>query len=208
MALEGTHIRFAAALKDELKVVDIDKFIAGTIYPDSRYLTGINRDLTHNDDFLDKDFLVDDFNKGWFVHCLCDKVQLKALIEYFPQMMNSKDKDEWFVNFSALKNVQDLYEMKNFDIQPYLKCLDYVDNPNQEEIKKIAGFNKMVQKMYSVRDITMESLSSMWLTLGLKPEIVGRVIAVTAEFSKDKKIMIQIEKVFDKMLINTKNYKF
>ena len=66
MALEATHIRFALDLKDKYQVKDLEKYISGTIYPDSRYVSEIGRELTHPKDYLDWDiFAVDDFKKGF-----------------------------------------------------------------------------------------------------------------------------------------------
>lgn len=41
MALEATHLRFALDLLPKLEVKDINDYLAGSIYPDSRYTTGI-----------------------------------------------------------------------------------------------------------------------------------------------------------------------
>ena len=38
MALEATHIRFAYDLKEKYKITDLEKYISGLIYPDSRYI--------------------------------------------------------------------------------------------------------------------------------------------------------------------------
>ena len=51
MALEATHMRFALDLKNKYQVRNIKKYIVGTIYPDSRYLSGIDRTLTHSENF-------------------------------------------------------------------------------------------------------------------------------------------------------------
>ncbi|MFH1835317.1 MAG: hypothetical protein ABH851_03910 [Methanobacteriota archaeon] len=47
MALELTHVLFARDLKDKLNVQNEAEYYAGTVYPDSRYTTGIQRDKTH-----------------------------------------------------------------------------------------------------------------------------------------------------------------
>lgn len=48
MSLGATHIRFALDLRDRYQVQDIEKYLSGTIYSDSRYVTKIDRNLTHN----------------------------------------------------------------------------------------------------------------------------------------------------------------
>ena len=52
MSLQITHIRFALDLHKELNITSLDQYISGTIYPDSRYMTGIDRSLTHSDTLL------------------------------------------------------------------------------------------------------------------------------------------------------------
>lgn len=76
MSLEATHIRFALDLKDEYKIKDIKKYISGTVYPDSRYITGIDRNLTHYNDILKPEFAKDDFKKGWQVHQICGMIRI------------------------------------------------------------------------------------------------------------------------------------
>ena len=76
MALEATHIRYALDNKDRFDVSDETKYVSGTVYPDSRYPTGIARTLTHDDSQMQKNFWSnDDFRKGWAAHLLYDKIQ-------------------------------------------------------------------------------------------------------------------------------------
>jgi hypothetical protein len=39
MALEASHIRFALDLKEKFKVNNVQKYVYGTTYPDTRVLT-------------------------------------------------------------------------------------------------------------------------------------------------------------------------
>lgn len=43
MPLEATHIRFALDLLNKYKIKNIDQYIAGAVYPDSHYITGIKK---------------------------------------------------------------------------------------------------------------------------------------------------------------------
>ena len=63
MALPATHIRFAAALCERLGVADLPAFFSGTLYPDSRWLTGVDRQRTHGRRHLDPEFPADDFTR-------------------------------------------------------------------------------------------------------------------------------------------------
>ena len=50
MAFTATHIKFALDFKDKYDIKDLSHYLSGAIYPDSRYVTGIDRNLTHNSD--------------------------------------------------------------------------------------------------------------------------------------------------------------
>ena len=136
MALEATHMQFALDLKDEYQVIDLEKYIVGSIYPDSRYVTGIDRTLTHGEWILADDFTVDDFHKGWQVHQLADNIQTEIIKDYFPKLVpvfakeDKMIKDEWTM-FSAIKIIQDMNDLQKFDLQQSVKYLEnYVFNPN------------------------------------------------------------------------------
>ena len=85
MALEATHIRLAFDLKERYGVKDVKRYIAGTIYPDSRYVAHIDRMATYPEDYLDWDLnRMDDFKKGWFVHLFADHVQYRVAKDLLP----------------------------------------------------------------------------------------------------------------------------
>ena len=56
MALAATHIRLAIDMAGRYPIKRFSEFISGTIYPDSRWLTGIDRDLTHGPALFAKGF--------------------------------------------------------------------------------------------------------------------------------------------------------
>src|SRR5690242_13526073 len=132
MALEATHIRYALDVKDKYEVRDIEKYVSGAIYPDSRYITKIDRHLTHPEDFMSWDVLeLEDFRKGWYVHLLYDAIQGKVFRIKFPEIVATDilaHGDEQWIKRTALKVLQDLDDVKNFDIVTYLPYLDYVEN--------------------------------------------------------------------------------
>ena len=113
MALEATHIRFALDVKDEYNISSLEKYLSGTIYPDSRYITCSDRDLTHSDGLLSLDFAKDDFRKGWYIHLVCDKVQ--AIVKEESRVSSSNKTDDWVLS-TAIKNIQDIKDVQCFDI--------------------------------------------------------------------------------------------
>jgi hypothetical protein len=206
MALLATHIRFAVCLKDQVKISDLGKYISGTVYPDSRYLTGIDRNLTHYSDLENIAFSTDDFKKGWMVHYLCDKSQRTLMRKLFPEMHKGKTEAEWWINFSALKNVHDAIILKDFDVKPYLEYLDYVENPSGEDVQKIKAFNKLIQEMYSNKNnISIDDCEKMWLDFGVEGDVVKAVIDMTRKFFEDELICQKLTPLFLQMV---DRYKF
>ena len=155
MALEGTHIRFALDLKKGLNVLSLDQYLSGTIYPDSRYLTKIDRLLTHNDNLLKKSFYQnDDFNKGWAVHKACNIAQYRVLQELFRDQLSSSEKkvvsgnNNWIFR-TAIKILQDLSDINKFNIRENIQYLTYIRNPNGEDAEKIKQYNQIFIDLFN-----------------------------------------------------------
>lgn len=208
MALEATHIRFALDLKSDYNVQNIEKFISGSIYPDSRYITGIDRNLTHNNDILLPEFAKNDFRKGWQVHQLCDVLQNEMRKKYLSELLldhNDKwNEKEWIIT-SATKIIQDMNDLKCFDLQDNLKYLEYAYNPNEENIEDIKKYNQIIINLYkNKKETTVEDNFQMWLSLGIDREYGEKIRAKTYEFLKNSRLVARIENIYDKML---KNYK-
>ena len=157
MPLEATHIRFALDLKDEYKIKDIKKYISGTVYPDSSYITGIDRNLTHHEDILKSEFAKDDFKKGWQVHQICDmimnKEKKKVLSSSFVDGRAGFNEEEWIIS-SAMKIIQDMNDMQNFDLQKNLKYLNFAYNPNGENLSDIRKYNQIIIDLYKNKKVT------------------------------------------------------
>jgi hypothetical protein len=204
MALAATHMRFALDLKDEYRVRDVKKYIAGTIYPDSRYVTGLDRGLTHGEDILEPAFARDDFRKGWQVHELCDMVQYFVFLKTIPLLARHPfrewPEDRW-LDFTAAKTVQDMGDAKKCDLAAYLPCLEYVANPNGEDIEGVRKFNRAVIIRYRGNDaISTASIEGFWDGLGLDRELGAKLRRRTEEFLADKDLTAIIGTVYDKMI--------
>jgi hypothetical protein len=127
MALEATHIRFALDVKDLYGIKNIAEYIQGTVYPDSRYVSGISRELTHDSNFLEKSFANNDFNAGWQAHLMCDKIQRRVFHQNLPGFDKYKSEgyqeDKW-IDFTAAKIIADMNDVQMFDIQSILEFLN------------------------------------------------------------------------------------
>ncbi len=197
MALEATHIKFALDVKDKYGVLDLKRYISGTIYPDSRYISKINRQLTHRNEMLDPNLAADDFLRGWAVHVLCDKVQSEVFIEVFSDYLSEKDTEQYWIESTALKILLDIYVLKNFDIQPYLHYLDHVETRSCEPEKFLHEYNDLIRNLYKDKIFpTIEDYSGMWKDFDLDEDLANSVIDKVIGFQKVKEINESFEKVY------------
>lgn len=204
MALEATHLRFALELKNKYQVKDIKKYVSGVVYPDSRYITGIDRLLTHPIDYLDWHWdTADDFKKGWFVHLLTDKIQYDVTKEKLPQIFDGntgQGSDVW-INHSAVKILLDLADVKKFKIKQYLPYLSYLENPNGEDLKILEKYNQIFVKMYANPEkINVDTSCEMWKDFGVSSDLVEKVRSKVLEYSKNATIMQAISEIYQDML--------
>lgn len=202
MALLGTHVRFALDIKDDFDVKNIDKYISGTVYPDSRYITKIDRKITHWIEVYDSKFCQnDDFKKGWVAHLIYDKVQSEVFKEIFPELFvefkNEKSivsPKNWVIR-SSLKILQDLDDIEKFPVRNYLKCLDYFETPNNEKLELIKEYNQMIIGIYQ-KKVTINDLINMWIKLGVKKELTDWMEEKTNQFNLDKNILKKIPLIY------------
>ncbi len=207
MALEATHIRFALDLKEKYKIKDIEKYVVGAIYPDSRYVSGIDRTLTHNSEILKPEFAKDDFHKGWQAHQLTDVIQTEILKECFVYLFptfvekNEFANGEWEI-FSTLKIIQDIDDMQKFNLASYLKYLkNYAFNPNGEKLVDIEKYNQIIVDLYkNKKKTTVEDNYEMWLALGINREAGERIKKQTEKLLKNKQVMKKVKGVYGEML--------
>ncbi|MBX4191191.1 MAG: hypothetical protein KW804_00085 [Candidatus Doudnabacteria bacterium] len=207
MALQGTHIRFALDMKDKYQAVDLAKYLSGTIYPDSRYPLGTDRNLTHPDDFYEWQVSqLSDFKKGWYVHLLYDRIQYKIItqdilsIEGFAPQFS----DDW-VKLSAIKTLQDLDDVQKFDIRSFTELLNYVENPNNENLDQLKDYNRSIADTYK-KPFSIENTVLCWSGFGVSADMVDKVLKQTIAFSHDNGIMSQVKQIYQLTLEKAKNH--
>lgn len=210
MALAATHLRFALDLKEKYQIKDIEKYIAGVVYPDSRYINGIDRSLTHPIDYLDWPLdTANDFRKGWFVHLLTDKIQYEVTKEKLPHIFEGdarQGSDVW-IKHSAVKILLDLDDVKKFEIKRYLPYLDYAENPNGEDLKMLKKYNQIFVKMYTdLEKIDVDIFCKMLIDFGADKDLVEKVKIKIVEYSKDALIMSAIGEIYQDMVKKINEY--
>ncbi len=205
MAPEATHIRFAIDLKDRFRVTDIPKYVTGAVYPDSRYKTGIRRELTHPENFKEWNLSqCTDFEKGWYTHLACDKIQGKLIREHFPAAYTEKAVelgDDTWIFLTAIKVLQDLSDLKEFDVTSYLPDLDFTETRNDEDEQKLKEFYLLVHRTYSKpQTIGIEMYEGKLIELGLPRALADNIISKVKELQQDKAVIDIIEKLYDEMM--------
>jgi hypothetical protein len=196
MALAATHIRLALDMADRYPVKDLPQFISGTIYPDSRWLTGIDRGLTHGDRFLQKDFARSDFTYGWHVHCMVDHVQARLYKTLFPNA-EALDRQQRWILLSAAKVIQDRHDLGKFDLQGGIGLLNYAEAPAGEDIQIVRAFNKIIRETYKGRDKDrLPDYYNLWTGVGLEAIVAGKVMDQVKKLLSDTKLVAEIESTY------------
>jgi hypothetical protein len=201
MALEASHIRLALDIQDLLGVENIDAYVSGSIYPDSRYVTGIDRIATHPEDYRnDLVFQASDFNKGWYAHLLADEMQQAAMKEILPVTQTGTGLESW-IKRSAIKILQDIDDASKFDLAKYLQCLKHIENPNGEDIAKMKEYQDIFPWMYADLMKYNEDIAlQMWLKFGVGEENVEKMRITVETYSKDGDIMQGVRGLYGVML--------
>ena len=208
MALEATHLRFALDLKDLCDVQDLSRFLFGTIYPDSRYLTKVDRTLTHPKDGLDWDLAhLDDFRKGWYLHLLCDKIQREIMKEWIPSAFegDTTQGGEVWINHTALKIIQEIDDLLRFDISAVLPLLDHVENPNGEDLETLTRYNQLFLRIYAnPLQMSFESYRPLLKEFGVEEELAQRVKQQTFAYRQNLETINKIKHIYSTMLSRAK----
>ncbi len=204
MALEATHIRFALDLQEKYAPKDIQKYVAGAVYPDSRYVTGVDRTLTHLREDDREKLLHSDFGKGWHAHLVCDDVQYEVTKELFPEVfkVNVGHGSEGWVKHSALKVLQDMDDVRQFTIGSFLPFLEHLENPNGEDVARLRAYSQTFSRMYADSAIpTLNDYYEMWRKWGIGDDLAGQIRRQVEEYAKDAKVIGQIEDIYPKVFL-------
>lgn len=168
MSLIATHLRFALVIKDDLGAGDLEKYIAGAVYPDTRYTTGLARRLTHDFGHFATRRAFDDFEKGWLAHLIGDRVFGEVAEDRFPDLVLSGEiEDRWAV-IAALKIIQDIEDAGRLDLPAALAALDYYELPHQEDERRVIRFHDILRETYGGHQkLTAADYLPMWKGLGM-----------------------------------------
>ncbi|MFH0857106.1 MAG: hypothetical protein V1860_04375 [bacterium] len=198
MSCFATHIRFANDLKTKYKIKNLNEYFSGAIYPDSRWLCGIRRSLTHSKKILASDFAKTDFKKGWKTHQICDDIfdiKIKELLNDYSLVSKNADK-EWAM-LTSVKFIQDICDIKYFKLQKYLQYLTYAYNPNGEDIDNVTEYNHHIIKLYkNKKNPEIQDYCGILKIFGISKYKVSEIYKTCEKLIQDKKITERINNLY------------
>ena len=200
MALPATHIRFAGAVANRYRITDASAYYSGTLYPDSRWVTGLTREQTHGDAVLRPDFVRDDFTLGWQVHLICDRVQ-RRLHEPLMGDLSALGLEERWTVFTAAKVVQDMRDAALGALAERLPLLERAATPNGEDPDGVAAYLAYVRHAYRSHTAPdWADYEQLWQAVGLDREQIGRIAAQAHHIMDDAVLKGRIQATFDQMV--------
>ena len=204
MALPATHFRFALAMQEHYSVEDLACYIAGTLYPDSRWLTGLGRDKTHHKDFLSSTFADSDFTAGWHAHVLCDHIQTVCFKKFFPELAGLDQTSGW-ITASALKVAQDMEDSRQVDMTWCLDSLTHAEAPQGEELAGVQAYYRLVRETYGAgappSPVTYRML---WEKVGVPPRKAAAIMSQASQLSSSSKRRRSFHRLFSDMVCRSR----
>lgn len=200
MALPGTHLRLALDLAGHCPIGDVGRYLAGTIYPDSRWLTGVAREDTHGHGCLAPGFGVSDFTRGWQIHCQCDRIQSQIHEALLDNLAALDDAGRW-IRLSAAKMIQDMSDAMHFDPGAVLPGLAHTEAPNGEDLRAVAAFNDTIRSIYAhAPRMSLEIYARLWSGIGLEPERIGLMMNEARSLVADPGMVDRIQSSYGDLL--------
>ncbi|MEJ2640158.1 MAG: hypothetical protein P8010_11320 [Desulfosarcinaceae bacterium] len=192
MALPATHVRYA--LMQMPSGIDIHQkaYIAGTLYPDSRMLTGVSRELTHGEGCLADGFANTPFRLGWQLHLRCDLLQAEIHTRLWPAAADLPEPRRW-IAMSAAKMVQDEADRLAGPLLEHLEALSPSAPPFGESFDRIVRFYRMIHGVYACTEIAPhERFARLWAGVGLDAGLIDRLLKAYEELLADEDLAQRI----------------
>lgn len=203
MALEATHLRFALDVLDDYHVADLSRYLSGTIYPDSRYVSGIDRLLTHPEDFSDISLPAeDDFRKGWEAHLTYDLLQGAVFAEMSGSTLVRHGEEAWRER-TAYKMIQNEIDFGYIDATELVFHLGVILNPFGESMGLVKKYHDSVMNVF-------QNAGKEWISERLpifemmksdtERELMNDLLARCDRLRNDPAIMEKIAGIYDRTM--------
>jgi len=203
MAMELTHVRFARDLKERLSIENESAYYTGTIYPDSRYMTRIDRNLTHAGSSPQDPFAggLSDFEKGWTTHLFYDHHAHPLYVQFSPWPEEKAQPGNQVWQFiSAAKVVEDMqsYQAMNGDVDMMLN-IDFSERPNSEDPTVMSAYAQIQRILYQQQP-TIEHYLEFWLALSPNKQVIDGVMGYVQEMLHNDDHQERIRHIYDHVL--------
>ena len=187
--MPATHFRIARELLPLLDISDPQKYFAGTLYPDARYMTGLSRDQTHGKNCPQHPFQpgLTDFEKGWGVHLLYDEIsgeKQKALMP--PGLVLSQTPDSAWAHFTAIKIVEDLFSARALgkDLSE-LATTTAEEAPQNESLIQLRRYYNLFEYLYGSGLPTTHRYLEYFFVVRIENEITLEIMSITENLRRD-----------------------
>ena len=201
MAMEATHVLFARDLQKNLSIEDASAFFAGCIYPDSRYVTRISRDLTHGADTPQNPFAngLSDFEKGWGTHFLYDHLEGRRMRELLAGDPDSSR--EALITMTAMKLLEDQqsYDRLGDEAGHIFKTMRVDTSPKGEDVSAIRAYFEMNTELYAKRP-ELDDYRRFFQRFIPSPEYGEQVIREAQRLSDQQEMKREILAIYDRSL--------
>lgn len=108
---------------------------------------------------------------------------------------------ERWIKYTAIKILQDLDDVRKFDIKSYLPFLAHIENPNGEKIEMLRRYNQIFPKMYADPEkVNIDSCYEMWKEFDIGDELAAKVKLQAEEYSRDASVIGAVLKIYPEML--------
>lgn len=199
MALLATHVRFALEIADRFGLDDVGEYCAGAAYPDSRYVTGISRRLTHFEDSPQDPFKdgLSGFDRGWAAHNYYDRAAGPLYGELLPWSWEELEAfNHVWCHLTGLKVVED---MVSYDLLgerlPDLRDIGCRRLPLGEEGGLMERYYRSLRELYSVRP-TPDSYAALLAEWGVDKSVCDDVISCAVNAARDAGLKSGISGIF------------
>ncbi len=203
MAMELTHVRFAHDLKEVLQVQDEMAYYAGAIYPDSRYISGIDRAKTHGASSPQDPFAkeLSDFEKGWATHLLYDRLghPYYFALDSYEESEVAQGNHVWqFI--SAAKVVEDMLSYKKVgELAKVMFSITFPVHPNDEDLAVMKRYSAIQKDLYQ-QEPGLNEYRNFWLELSDDETVINPVINHTKRLFDDEEMREKIDAIYPSVL--------
>ncbi len=204
MSFQATHLYFANQVKKILNIQDLTRYFSGTLYPDSRYITDVDRTKTHANARINPvkiNNLTDDFYKGWQVHLWYDKLGLPKLFKMATGLTYKQGEMEqinYWIPVTGAKLVEDLYWWEKTDWPKILPYLKFATNPNQENPEILQKWYQHFIVFFQNKP-NLEDYRAQAEFMGIPTEKIKKIQTNAYKLYDDKSKRKRIESIMEKV---------